>query len=487
MNMLTKNPRSKRWWVISALSLLVILALIVLISGRDKFLGAFKPTERGELASMIGMKESNPKKSSSYRSISGVLDIQHWTTKNGVPVYFVEVPTIPMVDVEIIFDAGAARNGTKGGLAYLANTLLSEGTGQLSADQVADNFENVGAQYSASSQRDMASVNLRSLSEPKLLAPALETLALIVSAPSYPEAAFKREQQNVLSSLKKQAQTPSQVASKAFYTAIYPNEPYSNWVLGDETSVQALTLEDVKAFHKQYYVAKNAVVAIVGNLTPAEANAIAERLTEKLPHGEKPVPLPEVKDLSKTETQRINFPSAQTHILMGQPLIKQGDPDYYALYAGNHILGGNGSVTRIFNTIRNQHGLAYSAYSYFQPMRERGPYVLGCQTRNDQADKALSLLQTVLKEYIEKGPTEKELEDAKRNILGGYALQFDSNATITQQIASLGFYNLPLDHFDNFKKEIEKLTVQDIQKVYQKRVSPNNVAIVMVGKSETAG
>lgn len=484
--MLTRNPKSKRWWIVSTLGLFIIVAIILMIIAQRERLFPLSKTiaQKGELAKMIGMKESNPQKSASYKTVSGVLDIQYWVTRNGVPVYFVEVPTLPMVDVQVVFDAGAARNGTKGGVAYLTNTLLSEGTAELSADHVAENFENVGAQFSASSQRDMASVSLRSLSESKLLAPALETLATIVSHPSFPEAGFNREKMSMLTQLKKQAQTPAQVANRAFYTALYPNQPYSNWILGDESTVQALTVDDIKAFHKQYYVAKNAVVAIVGNVTAAEANAIAEKLTEKLPQGEKPTPLPEVKDLGKTAIQRIDFPSTQTHILMGEPLIKKGDPDYYALYTGNHILGGNGSVTRIFNIIRNQNGLAYSAYSYFQPMRERGPYTLGCQTRNDQADKALSLLQSVLKEYVEKGPTEKELDEAKRNILGGYALQFDSNASIIQQIASLGFYGLPLDHFDNFKKEIEKLTTQDIRNVFQKRVLPDNVAIVMVGKSE---
>ena len=117
-------------------------------------------------------------------------------------------------------------------------------------------------------------------------------------------------------------------------------------------------------------------------------------------------------------------------------------------------------------------------------MRVRGPYVLGCQTRNEEADKALSLLQSVLKEFVEKGPTDKELQDAKLNILGGYALSFDSNALILQQISALGFYGLPLNHFDQFKKEVEKLTTQDIQKVFQNRVQPDNVAIIMVGQNK---
>jgi len=472
-------------WIMLSISLFIIFALGIIFLGKERWFPSATLAKRGVLADMIGVKESNPQDLPSFQEVKGVIDIQHWQTKNGVPVYFVHIPALPMVDVEIVFDAGAARNGVKGGLAYLTNTLLAEGTATLTADQIAENFEDVGAQFNVQSQRDMASITLRSLSDPTLFAPALETMAAVISQPSFPEGGFQRERQSALTILKKQAQSPSQVASKAFYTALYPNQPYANWILGDENSLQALTADDIKLFHQQYYVAKNATVAIVGNVSALEANAIAERITEGLAVGQKAPPLPAVINLAKTATQKINFPSAQTHILMGEPLIKQGDPDYYALYLGNHILGGNGSVTRIFNTIRNQHGLAYSAYSHFQPMRERGPYVLGCQTRNDQAEKALSLMKEVLKEYIEKGPTQKELEDAKLNVIGGYALHFDSNAAITQQVASLGFYGLPLDHFDKFKQAIDKLTIEDIQKTFQKRVSPDNVAIIMVGQSES--
>lgn len=440
----------------------------------------------GELIKMLGMKNSDPKDYSSYHANKGVIYIQHWKTSQGVPVYFVEVPTLSIVDIEVAFDAGAARDKEKGGVAYLTNMLFSEGTEKLSADQVAENFDAVGAQFSAASQRDMAALSLRTLSDPKLLLPAVETLTDILSHPVFPDAGFQRKRQSMITSLKGQMQDPAQVASRAFYSKIYPEQPYGNWVLGSEKTLNALTTEDVKSFYKEFYVANNAIVAIVGNLSAAEANAIAEKITKALPAGNKAPDFPAVKSLVKTPAQHIDFPSLQTHIMIGQPLIKYGDPDYYAFYLGNHILGGNGSVTRLYSTVRSQHGLAYSVYSKFQPMRAEGPYIWGCQTRTQEAEKALDLLQTLVKEYVEKGPTEKEVQEAKLNLLGGYALNFDSNALILQQIAMLGFYGLPLDYFDRFKGEIEKLTPQDIQKVFQKRVFPDNAAIVTVGKAVEA-
>lgn len=466
-------------------SILVVIAAIigVLFFVKHKYYPTQEllPAQGGELAKMMGIQNKAPQKLESFKEVKGVLNIQHWVTPQGVPVYYVPVRTLPMVDIQIVFDAGAARNGSKGGLAYLTNTLLAEGTAKLSADQVAENFEKLGAQYSAESQRDMASLHLRSLSEPSQLVPAVQTLAELMSQPAFPEKGFKREQQNALSALKQQSQSPNQVASRAFYDALYPNQPYANWVLGDEKSIAALTVADVQAFFKEFYVAKNMAVTIVGDVSATEADALAQTLAKGMAVGEKPKPLPEVTNLSENVVKKVNFPSAQTHILLGEPGVKHGDPEYYALYLGNHILGGNGSVTRVFDIIRNKNGLAYSAYSYFVPMRERGPFVLGCQTRNDQAEKALSLMQDLLHDFVEKGPSEEEIRQAKKNLLGGYALRFDSNAAISQQITALAFYDLPLDHFDKFKPAIEKIEAKDIKEAFQKRIQTKNMVIVMVG------
>jgi zinc protease len=486
--MTTESPAksSCMHWIKVGIIALAIVGAAMFVT--YKYFPSQKTTEAkgGELAKMMGIQNKAPQKSESFKEVKGVLDIQHWVTPQGVSVYFVPVRTLPMVDIQLVFDAGAARNGNKGGLAYLTNTLLAEGTQKLSADQVAENFEKLGAQYSAESQRDMASLHLRSLSEPSQLIPAVQTLAELISQPAFPEQGFKREQQTALSALKQQSQSPNQVASKAFYTALYPNQPYSNWVLGDEKTIAALTVEDIRAFFKQYYVAKNVAVTIVGDLSATEADAIAQTLVKDMAQGEKPAPIQEVGNLTENIVRKVNFPSAQTHILLGEPGVKHGDPDYYALYLGNHILGGNGSVTRIFDIIRNKNGLAYSAYSYFVPMRERGPFVLGCQTRNDQADKALQLMQGLLQEFVEKGPTDEELAQAKKNLLGGYALRFDSNASISQQISALAFYGLPLDYFDKFKPAIEAIDATKVKEAFQKRILTKNMVVVMVGGEAAA-
>ncbi len=179
----------------------------------------------------------------------------------------------------------------------------------------------------------------------------------------------------------------------------------------------------------------------------------------------------------------MDFPSTQTHILMGEPGVDRRDRDYFTLYVANHILGGSGFGSRIMKEIREKRGLAYSSYSYFLPMRRKGPFLMGMQTRNSKAGEALEVLRQTLKHYIEQGPTAEELEHAKKNITGGFPLKVDSNSDIAGYIAMIGFYQLPLDYLQNFNRNIEAVTLEQIRDALKRRIHPDKMLTVTVGKS----
>lgn len=415
--------------------------------------------------------------------------IQHWQTQNGARVYFVPAPQLPMADVRVMFDAGSARDADKNGLAALTGAMLAEGvktaTGELNADEIAERFAALGARFGAGADRDSASVSLRSLTEGKLLQPALDLMAEVLRAPSFPAAAFERERNRMLVGLRQQEQSPGDSASKNFYKALYADHPYAGEPGGNEQSVSKLTREDAAAFHARYYVAQNAVVAIVGALSRADAEALAEQVVGSLPSGERAPTLPAVAP-QVPQTIRIPHPSAQTHILLGQIGMSRDDPDYFPLLAGNHILGGNGLVSRISNEVREKRGLSYSAYSYFAPMRVAGPYTLGLQTRNDKADEALQVLRDTLSTFVTKGPSEKELKAAKQNISGGFALRLDSNSKLLDYLALIGFYNLPLDYLDTYARHVEQVTLAQIKDAFQRRIKPEQMVTVIVGGGAAA-
>jgi zinc protease len=412
-------------------------------------------------------------------------NIQHWETANGAKVYFVAAPELPMVDVQMVFDGGAARDGDKSGLALMTNGLLSEGAADLNADQIAEQFDALGARFSNSSERDMAVVSLRSLSEADVLDPAITLLNKILTQPTFPDDAFARERKRLLLSIEQRKQSPGDLASEAFYKAVFGDHPYASLPEGQEPTVKALTVADLRAFYQQYYVAKNAVIAIVGNLDRQQAEQLANNVIAGLPAGQPAPELPAVEPLTEEKTIRIQHPSTQTHILMGAPGMKRGDEYYFDLYVGNHILGGNGLVSRLSQEIRENRGLSYSTYSYFLPMRKKGPFILGLQTKNETADEALKVLKAELQKFVDQGPTAEELEASKKNITGGFPLRISSNSKIVGYIAMIGFYGLPLDYLDQFNAKIEAVTVDSIKTAFQNRVHPDKMVTVLVGGGQS--
>lgn len=408
-------------------------------------------------------------------------DIQSWTTKKGARVLYVHAPELPMVDVRLVFAAGSARDGEQGGIARLTNGLLDQGADGLSADDIARGMEQRGAVLGNGSERDMAWVSLRSLTDRKLLDPSLELFQKVIAKPDFPRVDFEREQQRMLAGLQYQKQKPGSIADRTFYREVFGDHPYAGDPTGDEESVAALTVDTLRAFYERYYVASNAVVVIVGDVSRKHAQQIATRLADSLKQGERAPALPKVRALESAEEAYIQYPSTQSHVLVGVPGMQRKDPDYFVLYVGNHILGGSGLVSRISEEIREKRGLSYSAYSYFIPMERKGPYTLGFQTRNDQRDEALSVLRETLQTFIETGPSEQELDAAKNNIVSGFPMRVASNSKISEYLSVIGFYDLPLDYLQRFTGEVAAVTVEQIKDAYRRRVQPQKMVTVIVG------
>lgn len=408
-------------------------------------------------------------------------EIHSWTTARGAKVLYVEAQELPIVDVRVVFDAGSARDGKLAGVAGLTNSMLGQGASGLDADAIAKGFEQRGAQFGSGSERDMAWVSLRSLSDDKLLQPSLTLFGKVLATPDFPQADFRREQQLTLTGLEYQLQQPKSIVENAFYHDVYGTHPYAANPDGDADSVAALKVRDLKAFYKRYYVARNATVVIVGDVSRQRAEAIAADLVDALPAGAKAPPLPEVTPLKKASLQFIEHPSSQSHVLMGAPGVRRGDPDYFPLYVGNHVLGGSGLVSRISEEIREKRGLSYSAYSYFIPMKRMGPYTLGFQTRTDKRDEALAVLRATVEKFIDKGPTDKELKASRNNIIGGFPLGVSSNSKITEYLAMIGFYDLPLDYLSTFTDNIKAVTADQIRDAFRRRVHVDDMVTVIVG------
>jgi zinc protease len=412
--------------------------------------------------------------------------IEHWQTTQGSRVYFVQADALPMADIQVVFDAGSARDGQQFGLAALTSGLLDTGAGQWNADQIALRFESVGANFGTGVSSDTASLSLRTLTEPALFDKALETMHVILTKPLFKNADFLREKNRTLSAIKQREESPAEVASLAFSDKLYGTHPYAHPDSGVMATVKNLKVSDLAQFYKKYYVTSNAIVVIVGNLSKQQAEQTAEKLLTGLPTGQKPEPLPDVAIPTQASEQHIEFPSTQTHVLVGLPGSYRKDPDYYNLYVGNHILGGSGLVSKLFSEVREKRGLAYSASSSFAPMLKPGAFTVSLQTRNDQTKQAVEVLNATLKDFINKGPTQAELDSAKKNIAGGFPMRFDTNKKLATYVAMIGFYDLPLDYLDTFRQKVEETTIATITDAFKRRVNTELLQTVTVGNTTAA-
>lgn len=413
------------------------------------------------------------------------LPIQHWQMDNGVRVVFVENHDLPLLDISVEFPAGSGRDDkSRPGLASMTHHLLTLGAGGMTEEEISRRMADVGASLGGSFDQDRAGLRLRTLSSARERDQALEIMAKALLSPDFPEAVLEREKTRSMAEFKEAMTQPEFIADRAFNSMIYGTHPYAFSSMVEPESIAALRREDLVGFYRSHYRADHAVIALIGDVTTAQAREIAAQLTSALPRAEgELLPLPAVS-MPKGEMRKIAHPATQSHILIGQPGITRDDPDYFPLYVGNYVLGGGGFASRLIEEVRQKRGLVYSVYSYFLPLQQRGPFEIGLQTKREQADEALEVVRRTVRDFIAKGPTEDELKKAKQNIVGGFPLRIDSNGKILDYLSLIGFYRLPFSYLDDFAGKVERVTVAQIRDAFTRRIQPDNMATVVVGADE---
>ncbi len=408
--------------------------------------------------------------------------IEHWRTDAGVAAYFIAAPQIPMLDVQVLLDAGSGRDGALPGLARLSVGLLADGAGDWDAAAVARRFEDVGARYGSAVHPDRAAVTLRALTEPAAWREqALDAFVRVLAEPSFPAAELERRRAQMQTALRKLDEDPGAVAQRAFHAAAYPGHPYGVPAGGTAASLAAIGRDDIVAFRRAHFAAGGAVIALVGAIDRAEAERIAARIGRALPAGPAPAALPAPPPIPAARTIRIPHPSTQAHVLIGQQGVARGAADHFPLYLGNYSLGGGGFSSRLMRELRGERGLAYSVYSYFFPLRHPGPFRLGFQTRGDQVEEALDAARAQLDRFLADGPGAEELTRAKRGMTLGFPLRIASNDSMIGYLAMIGYYGLPLDYLDTWTRRIEAIGRERIVDAFRRALDPARRITVIVG------
>ncbi|MGP5224512.1 M16 family metallopeptidase [Psychrobacter aquimaris] len=419
--------------------------------------------------------------------------IQQFKTKAGVPVRFVQTTALPIVDIDLRFNAGSARDGsissTGFGIANMTATMLTQGSKRLDENEFTRAVETLGIDLNSSAYKDMFIVSLRSLSDDKHLLPAVDLMTQMLSEPAFDENILARNKARLLVGLQQQKQDPNSLASIAFNEALYGDHPYAHPSAGTLESVPTIEKQQLIDFKNRYLVAANASVAITGNLTLEQAKKLAEEITSKLPKGQPTTELPEPKPLSQAKHIHIPFPSTQTTVLMGQLGDKRAtDPQSQQkqtnFAVGNEILAGGDFNARLMTEVRQNLGYTYGISGSMNPMLARGPYQIGFSTRNDKARAAIDASLAVINDTLEKGVTNTEMRLTTDNLKNSFPMSFASNAGINGLLGMMNFYQLPNNYLTDYVKRIDQVQLSEVNQTMRDTLKPDDFLIVTVGQED---
>lgn len=407
--------------------------------------------------------------------------IQHETLTNGLQVLVLEKHQVPLVQIDLVIRAGAVNDPRgKAGRASMTADMLTQGAGSRNALEIADAVDFLGAQLDASAGMHTSGVDL--FTPLSKLDSALALMSDVVLRPTFPQAELERRVKDRLTSLLQWRDDPSRLNSVMFSRTLFGDDhPYGVPLVGDEASIRGLTVDDVKAFYTAYFHPNNAVLIVVGDVSKDMIIPQIEKAfgTWK----DAPVPtvgLSEPKQVSERTVTLIDKPgAAQSEISIGRIGVQRKTDDYYAIVVMNTILGGS-FTSRLNNNIREVHGYAYGAYSWFDFRVMPGPFIATAAVQTAVTDKALGEFMKELTNIL-KPVSEAEVERAKNYVALGYPSEFQTVGEIAGKLDQLVAYGLPDDTFNNFISRILSVTKRDVERVARKYIDPSKMAVVICG------
>ncbi|HKU16593.1 MAG TPA: pitrilysin family protein [Steroidobacteraceae bacterium] len=407
---------------------------------------------------------------------------QEATLSNGLRVALLEDHKLPTFSLSLLLTGGGLDDpADQHGLAMVTAGLLREGTATRTSRQIAEQLATLGGSFSAAASPSSGetSIGIGGLSEnaDKILAIAAD----VVRNPAFPEAELEKYKSRFVSQLQQQRATPNFVAQEEFMRAVYGKHPGS-YVVPPEQVLRGLKRTDLAAYHKSHYMPSNGIVLAYGDFKLADLVKKLERAFGDWPKGEaRAISLPPLTAPAKARVLMVDRPgSVQTSLWLGGLGIERRSDDYFAVLVMNHILGG-GPASRLFVNLREDKGYTYGVYSFFNGSRFPGVMLASTDVRTAVTEGALHELTAELKRIGSEPVPEAELKNAKRALIGGFALSLDSPQTLVSNLATQKIYNLPADYWDTYPQRVEAITAADVQRVAKKYYDASRLQLVAVG------
>jgi zinc protease len=412
----------------------------------------------------------------------GATSIERVISPAGIEAWLVRQPAVPLVAMDFAMTGGANEDpADKAGVAHLVASTIDEGAGDLDAKAYHQRLEDHAIELSFSANRDHFRGSLRTLSANRDL--AFDTLRLSLTAPRFDDDAVERIRTQILADLRRATTSPGDIASEVWWRTAFAGHPYGRPVHGSLESVPRITAADLKAYSKRVFARATLKITIVGDIDAAAAGLLIDKAFAGLP--EQPelgaIPAADPQGLGRRIVVDLDVPQAV--IMFGGPGVARNDPDFFAAYLVNHILGGGAMSSRLYTEVREKRGLAYGVSTGVVPLAHAQLITGSTATRADRTAETLEIIDREMKNMAENGPTEQELAKTKSFLKGSYGLYFDTSTKIAAQLVQIQLDKLGIDYIDRRNGLIDAVTRADAQRV-AKRLLDSKTLITVVGRPQ---
>ncbi|MDM7968399.1 MAG: pitrilysin family protein [Paracoccaceae bacterium] len=410
------------------------------------------------------------------------IEIKEVVSPGGITAWLVEDHTIPFTALEVRFRGGASVEPMdKRGATNLMTALLEEGAGEMDARAFARARDGLAASFRYSVSDDALSVSAQFLTENRDAAVDLLRQSLI--QPRFDAEAIERVRAQVLSGLRSDEKNPQSIAARRFDGLIFGDHPYASSLDGTIETVSALTRDDLRAAHAATLARDRIYVSAVGDITEAELGTLLDKLLGDLPATGAALPGP-ADPVFPGGVDVVDFPTPQSVVLFGQPGVGQEDPDFFAAFILDHILGGGGFESRLMTEVREKRGLTYGIYTYLADRDHAQTWGGSVASANDRVAEAVDVIRAEWTRLQTEGVTAEELENAKTYLTGAYPLRFDGNGTIANIIVGMQMRGLPIDYAATRNDKVNAVTLEDVNRVAREVLDPAALSFVVVGQPE---
>ncbi|MCV0395364.1 MAG: insulinase family protein [Rhizobiaceae bacterium] len=413
------------------------------------------------------------------------VDIQEVRADSGVTAWLVEDYTVPIISIRFAFEGGSAQDPhDRIGLANLMAGLFDEGAADLDSEAFQIRLDDAGAEMSFNAETDAIYGQMRTLVETK--DEAFSLLRMAIQRPRFDEGPVDRIRSQIVAGIVARERDPERQADIAWRRAIYGDHPYAERDEGTPESLAAVTRDDLKSFHERMFARSNLKVAVVGAIDPETLKVVLDDLFSALP-AEADLREIERADPKLDQEVRVDYPLPQTSIRLAYPGVERSDPEFFAAYMMNQILGGGTFSSRLFEEVREKRGLVYGVSSGLANRKYSTSLVIRTATRSDRAARTLAVIKDEIRRMAEEGPTADELERAKRYVIGAYAINnLDTSTAIARTLVELQIDDLGIDYIDRRAELINGVTLDETKAAAQRLLSVEP-AIMLVGPAQEDG